>query len=206
MKRAFLLHDESAVSRFWDPVLGSYVTRVQPGFYTLAQGTEVVMTTVGAGICACVRDPELRIGGLAHFLLPTEDGASEAWNGTAVSTIMRFGNVAMEYLITAVCKMGGRRDRLELMVFGGANLATHMSDVAERHVAFIQAYAETEELPVIEQDTGNSYAREVAYYPGMGTVRVRALTRPAAQDIIEREQIYLCALAKVPSSDDVTLF
>lgn len=206
MKRPLLLHNDRAKSRYWDPALTSYVTRVQPGFYTVARGSEAVMSSVGAGMCVCVRDPYLGIGGLAHFLLPLEKETPSTWDGTAVSAMMRFGNVAMEYLITAVCKAGGQRQRLELMAFGGARLATHMHALAECHVSFIRAYAEAEQLPVVEQDVGENYAREVAYCPGMGTARVRALTHLAAQTIIEREAAYLGDLAAVAIVDDVILF
>lgn len=206
MKRPLLLHDDKVKSRYWDPALTSYVTRVQPGFYTVARGTEAVMASVGAGMCVCVRDPYLGIGGLAQFLLPLENETPSTWDGTAVSAMMRFGNVAMEYLITAVCKAGGERHRLELMAFGGARLAVHMHALAECHVSFIRAYAEAEQLPVVEEDVGDNYAREVAYYPGMGTAQVRTLTHSAAQTIIEREVAYLVDLTAVPTVDDVILF
>ena len=206
MKRPLLLRNDRATSRYWDPALTSYVTRVQPGFYTVARGTEAVMASVGAGMCVCARDPYLGIGGLAQFLLPLDKEMPSTWDGTAESAMMRFGNVAMEYLITAVCKAGGQRHRLELMAFGGARLAVHMHALAECHVNFIRAYAEAERMPVVEEDVGDNYAREVAYYPGKGTAQVHTLTHSATQTIIEREAAYLVDVTAVPTVDDIVLF
>lgn len=206
MKRPLLLLDDKTISRYWDPALTRYVTRVQPGFYTIARGADAIVTRVGAGMCACVRDPELGIGGLAHFVLPPDEGASIRWNDSAVSTMMRVGNVVMEYLITGICKAGGQRNRLELMAFGGARLEAHLHALAERHVRFINAYSEAEQLPVVEQDLGKTQAREISYYPGMGQAQVRTLTPVAAQSIMEQESAYLDDLMAVPVTGDVTLF
>lgn len=206
MRRPFLLHGDPETNRYWDPVRTSYVTWIQPGYFTLARGAEVALTHVGVGICVCARDPHAGVGGLAHFILPSSDGTEAHWDGTAVSAMMRYGNVTMEYLVTAVCKAGGERHRIELMVFGGARMVAHLHEVAERHIAFIRAYSKAENMRIVEQDIGDDYAREVAVYPGVGTVQVSALTQTAAQAILANEESHLSALQSVSPTGDVTLF
>jgi chemotaxis protein CheD len=206
MTRPFLLHGDPASNRYWDPVRMINVTRVEPGYFALARGAEVIQTRVGVGICVCARDPHVGIGGLAHFMLPSSERLEIRWDGTAVSALMRYGNVAMEYLVTAVCKAGGDRNRIELMVFGGARLAARLHEVAERHIAFIRAYAEAEKMQIVEQDLGDDYAREVAVYPGVGTVQVSVLADSAAQAILADEETHLTALESTAPTGEVILF
>ena len=201
-----LMYDHNSGDRYWDPVRAAYVTRITPGRFVLARGAEAVVTRVGVGMCVCARDPGAGIGGLAHFILPAGHEIDNRWDGTAVSAMMRYGNVAMEYLVTAVCKAGGERHRIELMIFGGARLAGHLDGVADRHIEFIHAYAETEKMPIVNQDIGDDYAREVAVYPGVGTAQVSTLTHTAAEAILANEVNHMNAIESASRSGEVILF
>jgi chemotaxis receptor (MCP) glutamine deamidase CheD len=78
--------------------------------------------------------------------------------------------------------------------------------VAERHIAFIRAYAEAEKMQIVEQDLGDDYAREVAVYPGVGTVQVSVLADSAAQAILADEETHLTALESTAPTGEVILF
>jgi chemotaxis protein CheD len=48
-----------------------------------------------------------------HFMLPQSGGrAEDSWNDSLVSASARYGNVAMEHLITDIQKFGGVRENL----------------------------------------------------------------------------------------------
>ena len=206
IKPPLLMYDHDSGERHWDPVRAAYVTRIAPGRFVLARGAEAVVTRVGVGMCVCARDPDAGIGGLAHFILPAGCDTDNQWDGTAVSAMMRYGNVAMEYLVTAVCKAGGERHRIELMIFGGARLGGHPHEVADRHIRFIQTYAEAEKMAIVNQDIGDDYAREVAVYPGVGTAQVSTLTHTAAEAILADEIDHMNAIESASRSGEVILF
>lgn len=69
-----------------------------------ASGTPLKITTLlGSCVAACLYDPEAKIGGMNHILLP---GAMQAGDyGLAT----RYGVHAMELLINRIMKLGGAR-------------------------------------------------------------------------------------------------
>src|SRR6185437_11513954 len=87
------------IQRRFDARLNATVAILHPGDYYIAAQGELVGTVLGSCVSACIRDMRLQLGGMNHFMLPTnlsDDGA--VWSGsTWVAT--RFGNVAMERLI-----------------------------------------------------------------------------------------------------------
>ena len=81
-----------------------------------------VTTLLGSCVAACLFDPESRVGGMNHFMLP--DGVG----GGADSA--RFGVHAMELLIDAILARGGDRSRLQAKIFGGS--ASHPAPGRQR--------------------------------------------------------------------------
>ena len=57
----------------------------------------MLVTVLGSCVAACIRDPQTRVGGMNHFMLPESFGD---WGD--VSDGMRYGNVAMERLINDI--------------------------------------------------------------------------------------------------------
>ena len=60
----------------------------------------------------CLFDPKYNIGGMNHFMLPN--------SATSQAQCATYGIHAMELLINDILRRGGRRDRLEARLFGGA--------------------------------------------------------------------------------------
>ena len=91
------------------------MTHAPNEFYTTREDM-VLVTVLGSCVAACIHDRTAGIGGMNHFMLP-DDGEQPA---QAASDSMRYGAYAMEVLINELIKMGGRRERFEAKVFGGA--------------------------------------------------------------------------------------
>lgn len=66
---------------------------------------EIIATTLGSCVSACVRDWRNGIGGMNHFMLPLQANADSGWVGAAT----RYGRYAMEHLINDILKQGGER-------------------------------------------------------------------------------------------------
>lgn len=145
---------------------------VPPGGHRLADGDRVLVAGVGAALCVCARDPEAGIGGISHFLLPAKVSARDAWSGTAAARAMRLGNLAVEHLLTDIHKRGCARDRIEIMVFGGALLHDAMHDVAREGADIIRRYLAIEGFQTVREELGGECARQVVYVPATGCSRV----------------------------------
>jgi chemotaxis protein CheD len=135
--------DTTPGRRFFDNAAAAWMVKVFPGeFYVTRRADEVVLTVLGSCVSACIRDPILGIGGMNHFMLPSH--SSGDWGGDLKST--RFGNFAMEKLINELLKAGCTRERMEIKVFGGANVTDSSNAVGSDNSEFVLRYLEAEGL------------------------------------------------------------
>ncbi|WP_273152426.1 chemoreceptor glutamine deamidase CheD [Methylophaga thiooxydans] len=193
------------INRYWDVKHNGWAAKILPGqLYVTTDLEEVICTTLGSCLSACIRDKKMGIGGMNHFMLPiAESNASGAWDDQAT----RYGSFAMERLINEIMKAGGRRENLEMKVTGGAHVIESMANkVGQRNIDFILAYAEVEGLEMLSQDLGDIYPRKVMYYPGSGRLRVKRLRTLHNTTLLQREAHYVHELEVQPAVGDVELF
>ncbi|WP_408070977.1 chemotaxis protein CheD [Butyrivibrio sp. JL13D10] len=137
------------------------------------------ITTLGLGSCVgiAVRDPVTKIGGLAHIMLPD---SKEIKNN---SNIPKFADTGIDELIKQVVGKGANRSRLVAKIAGGAqmfafNSANATMRVGERNVAATIKKLKELGIPILAQDTGDSYGRTVIFYPENGDFVIRAVGKP----------------------------
>ncbi|HXM31038.1 MAG TPA: chemoreceptor glutamine deamidase CheD [Xanthobacteraceae bacterium] len=154
-------------------------------FYTT--GDDMVLVTVlGSCVAACIHDRTAGIGGMNHFMLP-DDGAEAQ---QAASDSMRYGAYAMEVLINELIKMGGRRERFEAKVFGGAAVLAGMTtiNIGDRNSEFVRRYLGLEKIRIAAEDLQGVHPRKVAFMPHTGQAMVKKLRLAQEPSVAEREQ------------------
>jgi chemotaxis protein CheD len=191
--------------RFWDPTHACMTVKVLPGEYYVSDQEEMVSTVLGSCVSVCIHDVRLRFGGMNHFMLPEPVGERDSWSST-VGRAARYGSDAMEQLINAIIKVGGRRADMRLKVFGGGRVLAQMSDVGKRNIEFVKRYIATEELTLLASDLGGEYPRQVQFFPHSGRARVRLLQRSDDRKLVADERGYLKRLANDPITGEVELF
>ena len=195
-----------AINRYWDRRSNVVAAKILPGQYYVTLRDEVVVTVLGSCVAACIRDVALGIGGMNHFMLPASRNV-EGWDRTCASTSNRYGTFAMENLINEILKQGGRRERLEVKLFGGGRVLASVTDVGARNIAFVRDFVRRERLVVVSEDLGATFPRKVRYQPASGRARVKKLRNQHNDTILERESAYRSELEKADSSSgSVELF
>jgi chemotaxis protein CheD len=193
------------IKRHWDPTRKTWAAKVLPGQYYVTYQEEIITTVLGSCVSACIRDRIFAIGGMNHFLLSVGDNQSKT-NGAWASAATRYGNYAMEHLINDILKHGGRRENLEVKIFGGGRIINEMSDVGRHNIEFVLQYLRLEGLRLVARDVGDIYPRKIVFYPLSGRVSVKKLRALHNNTIIERESGYLHDLQQRPTVGDVELF
>lgn len=196
----------SHINRYWDKTRNKPAAKILPGEYYVTTEDELILTVLGSCISACIRDPIFQIGGMNHFMLPAGNKHSSMWNDTAASESTRYGNVAMEHLITTIQKNGGRRDNLEVKIAGGGRILASMTDVGRRNIEFVVNYIHTEGLKLAKQDVGDIYPRKVIYNPMDGKLLVKKLRALHNNTIVEREETYMHEIDHTPVEGEIDLF
>ena len=156
------------------PMVGQDPAR---GIFRHPQRRGHITTVLGSCIAACIRDPATRIGGgMNHFMLP-EDGSpgKSSWIEGPGGLATRYGSYAMESLINELMKLGARRDRLEVKLFGGGRILSSMTDVGQKNITFAKDFLKMEGFKIVAEDVGDVYPRRVLYFPTTGVVMLKRL-------------------------------
>ena len=191
-----------ATNLYHDRNFDSPAAKILPGEYYITQKEMVLVTVLGSCVAACIRDTEIGIGGMNHFMLPDEGGKE------VVSSSARYGTYAMEMLINHLLKNGARRNRLEAKVFGGGAVLASLSSstVGTRNAEFVLQYLQTEKIPVVAKDLLDAYPRKIYFFPNSGRVLVRKLHRVHNDTLYSREKEYRSRLEHSEVAGDIELF
>ncbi|WP_322052504.1 chemoreceptor glutamine deamidase CheD [Paraburkholderia bannensis] len=178
-----------ATNRYFDTHFHRPGVKLLPNEFFTTNEDMVLVTVLGSCVAACIQDRTAGIGGMNHFMLP-DDGADAAHTLHAASDAMRYGAYAMEMLINELIKAGGRRERFEAKVFGGAAVLAGMTtmNIGDRNSAFVRRYLATESIRITAEDLQGSHPRKVAFLPRTGQVMVKKLRLSQETSVAEREQ------------------
>ena len=195
------------VHRYWDTLSDRWSAKILPGEYFVTTQDETITTVLGSCISACIRDTALGYGGMNHFMLPEDRSVGEnSWTNGVGALATRYGSHAMESLINELMKLGARRERLEVKIFGGGKILPAMTDVGAKNIAFAKAFLKIEGFKIAAEDVGEIFPRRVVYFPKTGRVLLKRLRALDASAIASRETRYLQDLAQQPIDTDVELF
>lgn len=137
------------------------------------------VTTLGLGSCVgvAIRDTQNKVGGLAHVMLPDSAAIKNNVN------IYKFADTGIAELVRLMEEKGAKRSRMVAKIAGGAQMFAFQNKndlvrVGERNVeASIKKLKELK-IPILAQDTGDSYGRTVIFYPENGDFVIRAVGKP----------------------------
>ncbi len=145
--------------------------------YKIAKSPAII-TTHGLGSCLAIviYDPQLKIGGLAHVMLPEPDLVRNQSNPA------KFATTAIKELITTLEGMGCSRIRMVSKLVGGANMfskllnsgKTSYSNIGQRNTLQAKQELNNYGIPVVAEDTGADYGRSVEFLISSGTVIVHS--------------------------------
>jgi len=188
-------------NRFWITSQNRFAVKVKPGEHYVTREDELLVTTLGSCISACVRDVQAGIGGMNHFILPE----ASSGNSTA-SAGMRYGAFAMEQLINDLLKFGACRERLEVKVTGGGQMLGQVSVIGQRNVEFVREFLQVEGLQISSEDLGGDMPRKVMYMPEQGRMLVKRMPNTHMNRLLEAEAGYQRQLGNQMEETDVELF
>ncbi len=195
------------INRYWDKLHGSFAAKILPGEYYVTLKDEIIVTVLGSCISACIRDKVFGIGGMNHFMLPhTKENVAYHIDAGPSTTASRYGSYAMEMLINDILKNGGRRENLEVKIFGGGKILRNMTDVGLRNIQFVEEYIATEGITLVSEDTGDIYPRKVVFHPHSGKVKIKKLRSLHNDTLIKREEEYQHTIDEKPVVSDIELF
>jgi chemotaxis protein CheD len=142
----------------------------------IAEGGAVLKTT-GLGSCVGLTlfDPLIRIGGLAHIMLPTSEIAREGQ-----LNIAKYADTAIPELVQRMKSKGGATSRMVAKMAGGAQMFAFMGGldtmrIGPRNVEATKKALEYYSIPLIAEDTGGNFGRTVELDSQTGVLSIRSV-------------------------------
>ena len=181
--------------------LERHARNVQPGAWVV-DSEKPLSTLLGSCVAVCLFDPQLRIGGLNHFMLP-EMGRSK---NSDVDSLLS-GAYAMEALLNALLVKGAKKPRLQAKAFGGGTIidtdAGSLS-IGMRNANFAKDWLAREGIPLRSSDFLGPWSRKIIFLPFNGEAFCKRLvTSMANAEVIAREErAYSETLKQKPDSTE----
>lgn len=139
-------------------------------------GPPTLLVTYGLGSCLAIAlyDAEVRLGGLAHTLLPSAPDA------TGPGHPAKFVDAAIRRMVGELLDRGAQRQRLTAKIFGGANMFEALfggsgNGVGARNIASAREALAALAIPILAEDVGGNFGRTVEFDLASGQVRVRTV-------------------------------
>ena len=136
------------------------------------------ITTLGLGSCIglVLFDTGTATCGLIHIMLPDSTQISSN------SVKAKFADTGVRELVDLMVKNGAGRSRMVAKIAGGAkmfafNSKNDLMSVGDRNVEAVKKALGALRIPILAQDTGDSYGRTVEFDPETGEFLIKAVGR-----------------------------
>lgn len=137
-------------------------------------------TIISYGLGSCIGvslyDPQTKIGGLLHIMLP------DSKQSRATDNPAKFADTGIPLMLDEVLKMGASRSRLVAKMAGGAQMfafanATDVMRVGSRNVASSKEILQKLGIRLVGEDTGANYGRTVQIDLTNGVYTVKTIDK-----------------------------
>lgn len=134
-----------------------------------------LLTAVGLGSCMAVAlyDKEVKIGGLAHIVLPYMKEAKSKSFST------RFSDAAISRMIEEMRKEGANQRNIKAKIFGGANMfpeiiyPNSIMDVGKRNILAVKEELKNHNIEIIAEEVNQDFGRSIFFDTRDGSVLVK---------------------------------
>lgn len=137
------------------------------------------ITTLGLGSCVGVilYDPVRKISGMVHVMLPDSTKINNNENKA------KFADTGIKELLDRILKMGASKTAIIAKIAGGAQMFAFSSNndmlrVGDRNVEATKKTLRELSIPLVAEDTGDSYGRTIEFFPETGELRIRSVGKP----------------------------
>lgn len=153
------------------------VQSVSIGELVVSNNQDDVLVAYGLGSCVavCMYDPDAKVAGMVHSLLP-----KAGQNNGSEKQIAKFVDQAVPRLIESILKTGAQRRRLQVYLVGGAQMLStpgfnHSLNIGQKNINTAKHVLDATGFRILAQSTGGNSGRTVKLFVSSGEVTVKTL-------------------------------
>lgn len=127
-----------------------------PGHIFLPREPAMISVVLGSSVAVSIWDQERKYGAMAHFMYPFTRDPGEA--------TVKYGNVAVRYLVRQFLENGSKREELKAQVLGGAsNETAECMETARENIRVARGILHRFGIETLTDDVGGLMGRKVVY-------------------------------------------
>ncbi|MGE5552320.1 MAG: chemotaxis protein CheD [Betaproteobacteria bacterium] len=141
-----------------------------------ASKAPATLITSGLGSCigVALHDPQAKVGGMCHVMLP------DSLQARASENRAKFADTAIPDILVQLERLGARRERLVVKVAGGAQMFSFGKGddrfaIGRRNVEAVRTALRQAGLRIAAEDTGGNHGRTMVLDVGTGRVTIRTI-------------------------------
>ena len=145
--------------------------------YTVGRAPDTLIS-YGLGSCIGISlyDPQTKIGGLLHIMLP-DSNQSRANENRA-----KFADTGIPDMLEELIRMGAAKSRLVAKLAGGSQMfafanASDIMRVGLRNASASKEILKKLSIPIVGEDTGGNYGRTVQIDLSTGVYKVKTIDK-----------------------------
>jgi chemotaxis protein CheD len=149
---------------------GESVTVKMAEMEVVADG-RVLKTVLGSCVGVLLHDPDRKVSGLAHIMLPARRHDDEASG--------KYADSAIPALLERLASSGVRFSALQALLIGGAQMFpmgnASIASIGDQNVQAARRVLSERKIPIVFEDTGGTAGRSVMFDNATGKVAVKTL-------------------------------
>lgn len=141
----------------------------------IAKAPDILVTyALGSCVGICLYDPQVKLAGLSHIMLPCSD-----LNGAGSALPYRFADTAIPLLLQKMEMAGARKARITAKIAGGAQMFaavnnSSLSSIGDRNIVAVKECLRMLGIPIRADDTGKNFGRTLFLDAEDGTMRIKS--------------------------------
>lgn len=142
-------------------------------------GNSGILRTTGLGSCVglTLYDPQIKVAGMAHVMLPSSDIARESQINVA-----KYADTALPILVDKLLELGAAKRRLVAKMAGGAQMFAFAGSgdtmrIGPRNVESCKEMLNKLGISLLAEDTGANYGRTIEINSDTGILSIRSVQK-----------------------------
>lgn len=151
---------------------------IRPDELAVSEGDAVLMSlALGSSLAICMYDPNRKIGGMVHSLLP------HCHSGIVrEADKLRYVDSSVQALCDALLARGAVLADIRAKLAGGARIfsftqAEWQKEVGRENILWARQKLQELEIPLVSEDTGENYGRSVYFHTADGRLAIETVNR-----------------------------
>jgi two-component system chemotaxis response regulator CheB len=157
---------------------------ILPGEYFISKQPHIISTLLGSCVAVCLFHPQLKFGGMNHYMLPTSPNKERSG---------KYGDYAIAVLVQFMERTVGNLSGVTAIISGGANVVSTITsgpNIGQRNIELARELMHRHGIKVIRENVGGTVGLKLHYQNWDNKLTIEQMDRKVmGGSLINKEEI-----------------